>query len=441
MPIHDWFPALSEEISHSLNELYLPALQTFIRDQGLEGLDVWLAQSALSAEPQPMTAVIILDRAPYMNEALIQEQMAQAAVRGVLTAVAPHTYRLTLQGRRFAQAIPNIVHHAYQAIDDIIPAEVYRLVELLNSFVKASLAATEPLRKSALQRSRFYDPGPQGHILERLRRALNDLAAFYDDAHLASWHAYKVTGIAWEAFSHIDGRFTYGDPVNSATELAQKLSYRGYDAVAYQLALHTIVARGWLSEADGLYRLTPKGDHVRQTAESETNRLFYAPWALDDGRLAELRALLEKVNQALQPPSLALIWQLVRDLRHQISRHYLPALRRAITETDLPPLGLFLLMQGQMVAPQALKTRHIVPITPYMAESTIQARFAALIEAGFLTVNHYLTPAAHSTIAQLTQIVKDKVAELPVPTEVVQQTADFLAQLVQNSLAVSDPGS
>lgn len=434
MPKHDWFLALNEEIVHALNRFYLPTLQAFIEEQGLEGMDLWIAQSALSAEPQPMTAVIILERAPYMNESLVQEQMAQSAARGVLTAVSPHTYTLTPQGRHFARTVPKVIYQAYQAIAHLIPPETQRLVDLLHHLVTVSLTAPEPACKVALQRSRFYDPGTNGHILEHLRRTLNDLTAFRDDAHLASWRAYDITGIAWEAFSHIHGRFTYGQPLTTTSELAQKLDYRGYDAAAYQQALAPLVTRGWLTTADGVYRLTDKGEHVRQTAESETDRLFYAPWSLSDAQLTELKGLMEKVNQALQPPTLETIWQLAFTIRHQISYRYLPTLHSAITEANLPPLGLFLLMQAQVVAPAPLTADHILSIIPYMAPTTIHSRLKALSEIGLLTpAPHHLTPLAQTTISRLTHLVKNEVGHIPVPNKLVRQTAAHLTPIIHNS--------
>ncbi|MCB8942271.1 MAG: hypothetical protein H6658_00715 [Ardenticatenaceae bacterium] len=444
MPNHDWFLTLSEEIGHALNALYLPSLQTYIEAQGLEGMDLWIAQSALSAEPEPMTAVIIHERAPYMNESLVQERLAQSAARGVLTAVGPtganaHAYTLTPKGRHFAQTVPTIVHRAFQTINCHIPPETTRLVDLLQNLVTASLEAPEPTPKAALHRSRFYEPGPQAHILERLRRALNDLTAFRDDAHLASWHLYEISGIAWEAFSHIDGRFTYGHPITTTAELVQKLTYRGCDEAAYQRALAHIITRGWLTEADGTYHLTDKGTHIRQTAENETNRLFYTPWTLDDAQLAELKGLMEIVNQALQPPPLTTLWQLIDNLRTAISRPYLPSLQNAIRAAHLPPLGLFLLMQGQVIAPQLLTVTHIHPIIPYSAHAAIQARLDALIQANLLTSDYHLTPQGHTTITNLTQLVRQEVSHIPAPTDLIQQTAVHLTPLLQNSLTATEP--
>jgi predicted transcriptional regulator len=441
---HEWFLALSEEIGQALNALYLPDLKAFIAEAGLEGTDLWIAQAALSAEPKPMAAAVILERAPYINESHIREQMAQSASRGVLTAVAPHTYTLTPRGRHFARTVPTVVYQAFQAMDAIIPPETRRLVELLSTLVSASLDAPEPITKAALQRSRFYDLGPQSHILERLRRALNDLAAFRDDVHLASWCAYEVTALAWEAFTHIHGRFTWGDPVTTAAALAQKLDFRGYDQTAYRLALEPLVTRRWLTEADGVYRLADKGEQVRQTAEDETGRLFYAPWPLDDTELAELKGLMEKVSLGLQPPSPETIWQTAYALRSQISQHYMPALQAAIEEAALPQLGLFLMMQAQVIAPEPLTAAQIQPIIPYMAATTINTRLATLAEAGLITAEHpdhyHLTPKGQHTVKHLTTIVKTEVAHIttPVPDK-IRRTADLLNRLVQATAAALEP--
>jgi predicted transcriptional regulator len=405
---------------------------------------VWIAQSALSADPQPMTAAIILERAPYINESRIQVQMAESETRGVLSAVAPHTYALTLQGRKFARAVPAVVHKAFQAVDDSIPPETSRLVKLLNALVTASLKAAEPKYKAALQRSRFYDPGPQGHILERLRRALNDLTAFRDDVHLASWCAYDVSGTAWEAFSHIHGRFVWGDPVTTATELVQKLDFRGYDEATYQQALAPLVARGWLAEADGVYRLTDKGERVRQTAEDETDRLFYAPWPLDETELVELKGLMEKISRALHTPPLTTLWQQAADIRATINQLNASALHTAVAATNLPPTGLFFIMHGLAASPKPLTAKDIQQIVPYMAETTIENRLAALAEADFLTAetaNQYqITAKGQSTAEHLTNLVKAELAQLTtLAPNKVKRTADLLNRLVEASMNAPEP--
>ena len=296
-----WYLVLSGELLGNINAHYASAVTAFVQEYDVQGLDIWAVQLARSEEPKPYTPDVVLERSPYSSRDIILERMAESMDRGVLDQVSLEVYTLSDKGRALAEAIPVAVVETAAAMQPIPQDQSERLALLLRQIVDDCLAAPEPDRP-CLRRSRSYDMGPEAPVVERIRRYLGDLAAFRDDAHMAAWRAYGVSGIEWDAFSHIQGQYVFGEPVATAVDLTEKLGeFHGYDSVAYEQALHAVAERGWLAGENGRYRTTPEGEQIRQAVEDETDRLFYTPWSLSQAELADMRSLMTQMRDALQP--------------------------------------------------------------------------------------------------------------------------------------------
>jgi hypothetical protein len=297
---YSWYMDLSGQVNQALYAHYGPMVQESMQEYGLEGPDVLLAQTAYAAEPEPITTEIILERSPYMASTAALNQMSDAAARGILMLAADGEYILTEKGRRFAKEVPEHLADLLRDLEPLKANESERLAELLRRLVEASLTEIEPARKAALSRSRFYDPGPNAPVLERIRRYLNDLNAFRDDVHMAAWRTYEIEGHEWEAFSHVCGEKVWGDDVSTAAEVAEKLAFRGYDEAEYVAALQSSVKRGWLQVSDGAYSPAEAGADLRRQAEAATDHRFFAPWrVLRPEEVAELRELMTRLGEAL----------------------------------------------------------------------------------------------------------------------------------------------
>jgi hypothetical protein len=130
------------------------------------------------------------------------------------------------------------------------------------------------------------------------RRKLLDVLSFRDDAHVAAWRPYGADGQVWEAFTYV-----WRGDASTAAELAEKLPYRHYDEDAYAAALQELVARGWIAQEGEGFIATEEGKRLRQEAEDATDRYFDAAWAgLGEAEIKELKGLLERMAEALQPP-------------------------------------------------------------------------------------------------------------------------------------------
>lgn len=298
MSDHTWFIPLSGEVTNEINRHYAAALTTLMETVDLQGPEIFAAQVALSEAPKPVTPAVFLERTPYRTWRSVLEQLTTAVEKGILTATDDEMFSLTEQGKEIGRTVAAEAVKAGATVNVEVDSE--RIASLLFSLVDSCLAAEEPSHP-CLNRSRFYDPGPAAPVIERLRRYLNDLNAFRDDVHMAAWQAYEVAGYEWEAFSHVHGDYVFGEPAANGEALAEKLgSFRGYDAQAYETALQKVTMCGWLTAADGRYRVTAEGKQVREAVEVETDRLFFAPWSLSAAEEAELKTLMEQLQQSLQ---------------------------------------------------------------------------------------------------------------------------------------------
>jgi DNA-binding PadR family transcriptional regulator len=383
MEKHAWYLTLSNEVAQAINGHYMPMLQTLLAETELQGTDLGIAQIAYSEDPRPMTAAVLQERNPYTAEQTMHEQLAGASENGVLTAVADNTYQLTEKGRKFAQSVAASAKKAAHDLTRTPVEESEKLVLLLRRLVAASLAAPE-LDKACLQRSRRFELGVDAPVVERLRRALNDLAAFRDDVHIAAWRAYDIAGHEWEAFSHIHGEYVFGDQVSTAAGLAEKLGFRGYDEAAYEQALQKIAKRGWLTAADDAYHVTAEGEQVRLAVEEETDRLFYAPWDLSPTELDEVKTLMELVCDALRPPEQKDVWQMMEDARGTLVNLYRPAMRAEMDEVGFQGADLYLTRRAAHYE-KGITIDYVLNKFPYMAAPTVKENLAGAAKRGFVS--------------------------------------------------------
>jgi hypothetical protein len=257
----------------------------------------WL-MAAKIFEPDPISAARLHVRAAYTNPALQEERLAQGVKLGLLAPTGKGEYHLTNAGHA---AVLQLIDTAYAAMAPLHPLSDVKLsclLALLRRLVEASLGALEPPGKWCLRIARHYDPAGQAGVVPQLDQYLSDLAAYRDDAHLAAWRSLGVTGQQWETLTHL----WYGDVSTLESLCAKHCARRGYSCDSYGAALQELIARGWVSEQDGSFRITERGKAVRSEAEATTDRYFFAPWsALTPTEIGDLGELLAQVRDALRP--------------------------------------------------------------------------------------------------------------------------------------------
>ena len=120
-----------------------------------------------------------------------------------------------------------------------------------------------------------------------------DLGAYRDDAHLAAWREpYDISPHAWEVMTRI-----WQGQTGTLETLSNLVASRGFSPTETAVALEDLIKLGWLVQADENYQLTEEGISVRQTAEQQTNHIFFTPWSvLNSGELESIKQTIEAIS-------------------------------------------------------------------------------------------------------------------------------------------------
>jgi len=243
--------------------------------------------------PKPLSAQMLNRRTPYTNLSRFVKLLADTAQAGYLKQDGADGYVITEKG---AAAIKATNGAFYQHVNQVNQFPAEKLKEL-SSFIRRLVEASA---KAGLPNGTFcFDISHNGHLaveagsLAQIDQHIDDLYAFRDDSHLASWMPSGLSGEAWEALT-----FVWNGNANTADELAEVLPNRNHTVDDYAKALADLAARGWLEPADDGYKITAAGKKVRDDAETATDNNFFGPWqALNDAELTKLGELISELNQ------------------------------------------------------------------------------------------------------------------------------------------------
>ena len=236
-------------------------------------------------------------RDPFTNPEQFEKVFVRLNVKGWIEPMLDGSYQVTEKARE-------AVRHVMQAGDaqlmdfrSMPEADLKRLEILLKQIVAESKVTPEPPEKWAiLKRFRVadeYDP-----LIVKIREYLLDLFAYRDDSHLsASRPHFNQAGIVWMVLGALWNR----DAV-TAKQMAEKMTFRGYEVSDYEVALQATVEIGWAEVDDRpvTFRLSQQGKELREQAEQLTNEYFYTPWSvLMQNEIDELYDLLTKLRDEL----------------------------------------------------------------------------------------------------------------------------------------------
>ena len=291
---------LCGETSQAIYAATRPAVDPLINEIGLTQPHVMhTLLLALAVEPDPISPERIWRRYPYGTVEGWSQPMATLAERQLLEAQGDAAYRLTSGGRAITTRILKEFYAGLAGIEKTIEPEypaasLDRLALLLNKLVTAGL--NSPIDLFGLKDSHGLASRSDAKPLARIDQALDDLTAFREDAHLASWQPHHIAGHAWELFT-----FLWRGEVKNAAEMAEKTAGRGHTREAYQSALGDLIGRGWVRAAgENAYEVTDSGRQVREDAEKLTDEYFFTPWkTLTTAEAMDLKQLLVQLKPVL----------------------------------------------------------------------------------------------------------------------------------------------
>jgi DNA-binding PadR family transcriptional regulator len=294
-----WYMDVAGQFLAGLGARTNDALGQYVEEKGLsDGIDLNLVQIAYGFRPEPITPEFFIKRTPYANPESFGPLLDGAVQRGWLEALGEDRYAISERGAEATAGLFDLGDQLFGAVESLPGVEMERLIALLFTVAETARQLPEPAEKWALSWGTKFDRGPGAPLMVKARRHMLDLLSYRDDAHVAAWQPYGVSGQEWEAFTMV----WQGD-VTTAAALAEKLPYRRYDEQAYEGALQNLVARGWIAQETGEYAATEKGKKLRREAEDATDHYFDAAWdSLNEAEIEEIKGLLCELAEVLKPP-------------------------------------------------------------------------------------------------------------------------------------------
>ncbi len=236
-------------------------------------------------------------RDPFTNPEQFEKVFVRLNVKGWIEPMLDGSYQVTEKAREAVRHVMQAGDAQLMDFHSMPEADLKQLEILLKQIVAESKVTPEPPEKWAiLKRFRVadeYDP-----LIVKIREYLLDLFAYRDDSHLsASRPHFNQAGIVWMVLGALWNR----DAV-TAKQMAEKMTFRGYEVSDYEVALQATVEIGWAEVDDRpvTFRLSQQGKELREQAEQLTNEYFYTPWSvLMQNEIDELYVLLTKLRDGL----------------------------------------------------------------------------------------------------------------------------------------------
>lgn len=435
--------SMAEELVRSFAPFYQYEMREAILGTGA-ALDTWFGLAlARGSDPAPFTVERYHALFPYTAQESFAERLETLAGLELLERVGEGAYRLTDLGREGVEGVFEAAHRGMAEFDPLPADEIAQLNKLLHRLVEATLAAPEPAEKWSMMYSRWTDPGDNGLGSVRADQYLTDLVRYRDDAHLAAWKPYGVSGHSWEALT-----FIWRDQASTVEELAEQLEPRGHTAEGYAAALQELVARGWVSEEAGAHKLTEEGRRVREEAEEETDRHFFVGWsALNEEDLVQLSDLLTRAKESVQAAVVKRLWGLATD----VSQAIFPVARAVVTpmfeKHGLDTLGyFFMVLSARRLEPDLISNVRLGIRTPYSNPVYFETLLSGVAEAGVLSAQgsgeYALTEQGRKALHESEDAFYRRLGELDVlPVEDLERVEGLLEKVVEASLEAAEPAS
>lgn len=289
----DLWTAIDTTIT-SLGQFASPAVLDGLKQIGLLEINGWQRLTLATAiAPEPITPERIAVRDPYTNP----EKQA-----GIIKGLQEAGY-LDENGTATDKAQTAIndlyaIQRAHLAtVNPLDETQTARMIDIQQQIVDnlvADTALDKPSAHDSLKRQKVDDM-PQ---LERFLVNYSLFSALRDDAHHAAWKSLYIDGTAWEIFSFI----WQGDATSYSDIPYNRMEFRAHSDEDCEKAMQRLIDKGWLEKADegDAYKITEKGQQVRDDAEARTDSLFYgALGELDEQSLSDYIAYLDIINQTL----------------------------------------------------------------------------------------------------------------------------------------------
>ncbi|MHB1533197.1 MAG: helix-turn-helix domain-containing protein [Acidimicrobiales bacterium] len=262
-----------------------------LAEQGLDDHLTFLVLSVLLADDlKPKTGLHLRDVvAPYTAAARFDRKLPAAVLSGKLEHTSPDSYRLTPAGRSAISGWFDRVAAVHEKTDLLSAGQSARLAELLHRLAdNATVGTYDDYRFS----SYMYKLIPSRPPLHKVLRCYICIASFRSDMHRVVWRTSDLTAPAITSMTML-----WNGTASTSLDVIEQLQGRGYSPEAAAETVTGLTAGNWITTPDGRLELTPAARTLRDTIESETDRLFFAPWACLN---AEEKSELSELSTAIR---------------------------------------------------------------------------------------------------------------------------------------------
>ncbi|MGE5775731.1 MAG: helix-turn-helix domain-containing protein [Chloroflexota bacterium] len=236
-------------------------------------------------------------RDPFSNPEKFEKNFARLNMLGWVEPLEDGSSRVTDKAQESVRRIICAGDERLAGFASMSDHDLGRLVILLKQITTECKLTRQPPEKWAIFK-RFRVAHDQSPLIVQVREYLMDMYAYRDDSHLSAARPhFNAAGIVWLVL----GALAKGDAVN-AEQMADAMSFRGYEVDDYEIAIEAAVEIGWVEPADRpkAFRLTQKGKDLREAVERLTNEYFYTPWSvLTQAEIDELFDLLITLRHEL----------------------------------------------------------------------------------------------------------------------------------------------
>lgn len=266
-----------------------PAIQPLVSESSLSKRDWMLILAALTFEPEDTTPSHLMVRGPYTSSDRYLSGLEKIADAGYFDRVGEGRYRLSDSGNDAAEAFINLARNA-MTTNSLSGEDLSTLATLFDQLVKECLESPPPPDTWSIGLSNKLMPAKQPP-LPFIEQAISCLAAYRDDAHLASWCSSGLSASAMECLSLV-----WRGQAGSVREVYGKLEFRGHPESVYLDAIVELKEMDYLQGSRNSLRLTENGVQFREQVEELTDQYFYNPWTCLTGSEKEtISNLLPKI--------------------------------------------------------------------------------------------------------------------------------------------------
>jgi hypothetical protein len=220
--------------------------------------------------------------------------LENAADQEYLIRTSGGRFQLSPTGRAATQEFIRLAREAMVLADPFDVGDSQDLAEMLDKLVNKCLETPPPPNTWSISLSKKLMP-PSDPQMPFIEQAISCLAAYRDDAHLASWQSSGLSAISMETMTVI-----WRGQASTLEELTDKLSNRGHPKKVYVDALTQLRTSEYISGSRSVLRLTENGKLFRDRVEAKTDQYFYTPWScLTDDQKNKLAVILKDLIERL----------------------------------------------------------------------------------------------------------------------------------------------